>query len=69
MSNQGQGLLNHFYLGFICCVLIRRQDIRWACTGPLVLWLLKLAFHYEIVLPISRIFSIKSYVVGLIRSA
>ena len=22
MSNQGQGLLSHFYLGFVCCVLI-----------------------------------------------
>ena len=40
MSNQGQGLLNHFYLGFVCCVLIRGPDIRWAFTGPLVLWFL-----------------------------
>ena len=21
MSNQGQGLLSHFYLGFVCCVV------------------------------------------------
>ena len=38
MSNQGQGLLSHVYLGFVCCVLIQVQDIRWAFTGPLVLW-------------------------------
>ena len=34
MSNQGQGLLSHFYLGFVCCVLIRGPDIRFT----LVLW-------------------------------
>ena len=28
MSNQGQGLLSHFYLGFVRCVLIRGPDIR-----------------------------------------
>ena len=38
MSNQGQGLLSHVYLGFVCCVLIQVPDIRWAFTGPLVLW-------------------------------
>ena len=41
MSNQGQGLINHFCLGFVCCVLTRGPDIRCAFTGPLVLWLVK----------------------------
>ena len=38
MSNQGQGFLSHFYLGFVWCGLIRGPDIRGAFTGPLVLW-------------------------------
>ena len=25
MSNQGQGLLGHFYLRFVCCVLIEAE--------------------------------------------
>ena len=39
MCNQGQGLLSHFYLGFVCCVLIRGPDIMLAffrTIGPLV---------------------------------
>ena len=39
MSNQGQGLLSHFYLGFVCCVLILGPDLRWvffSTIGPLV---------------------------------
>ena len=32
-----KGLLSHFYLGFVCYVLIRCPDIRSAFTGPLVL--------------------------------
>ena len=27
MSNHGQGLLSHFYLGFVCCVLIYKAQI------------------------------------------
>ena len=27
MSNQGQGLLNHVYLAFVCCVHIQVPDI------------------------------------------
>ena len=38
MSSQGQGLLSHVYLGFVCCVLIQVPDIRRAFTEPLVLW-------------------------------
>ena len=40
MSNEGQGLLSHFYLGIVCCVLIRGRDIRLAFTEPLVPWFL-----------------------------
>ena len=38
MSNQGHGLLSHFYVGFVCFVLKLGPDIRLAFTGPLVLW-------------------------------
>ena len=30
MSNQGQDLLSHFYLGFVCCVLILGPYLRLA---------------------------------------
>ena len=39
MSNQGQGLLCHFYLGFLCGVLILGPDLRrafFSTIGPLV---------------------------------
>ena len=48
MSNQGQGLLSHVYLGFVCCVLIRVPDIRLAFTGPLVLWFATLDLYMNI---------------------
>ena len=46
MSNQGQGLLSHFYPGNVCCVLILGPDISRAFTGPLVLWL-HFAYNFQ----------------------
>ena len=45
MSNQGQGSLSHYYIGFVCFVLILGPDISRAFTGPLVLW-----FYFSIFL-------------------
>ena len=45
MSDQGQGLLSHYYIGFVCFVLILGPDISRAFTGPLVLW-----FYFSIFL-------------------
>ena len=47
MSNQGLGLLSHFYIGFVCFVLILGPDIRQAFTGPLVLWFLTFAQNID----------------------
>ena len=40
MSNQGQGLLSHFYLGFLYVVCLYKAQISGErFSGPLVLWL------------------------------
>ena len=47
MNNQGLGLLSHFYIAFVCFVLILGLDIRWAFTGLLVLWFLIFAQNID----------------------
>ena len=59
MSNQGQGLLSHFYPGFVCFVLIltqmsgeRLQD-HWSCgsTSFFLLFFKKTCARHSLYLP------------------
>ena len=50
LSYQGQGLRSHSYPGFVCFVLILGPDIRWAFTGPLVLWFSISVLHFHNIL-------------------
>ena len=62
-SIEGQGhFLTLFFLGFVYFVLVRGPDIRWAFTGPLVLWAvyLKPCGWIYMPLPSSKIMFISS---------